>query len=211
MLTKKEKALKERHSGKPANPPISGYGLFAATMMKSHDIDHNLGTNRMKIISNLWSQCSPQEKAEYSQKAKQMKEQYKVNYANYLSSLPEEENEYDMKNRLRKRHSNEPEPKKVKTETCETDVKLFSGEPKKPPIFVVDFFGEKYHGKKDYREVWKKLPDDQKAGYNRDLVELKETYLKDYETFLKSLSKDDLVAYSQFKKNRERDTLDVSH
>lgn len=202
MLTKREKALMETHSGKPAHPPFSGYSLFSAMMMKSHDIKRNLGPERLRIVSNLWNQCSPYEKAEYSQKSKEMMEQYKMDYANYLNSLPEDERGEEAK----KRTCKAPKVRTFKTEARE---KLFSGEPKKPPIFAADFFGQTYGGRGDYRKAWKKLTDVQKAAYNRDLVELKETYLKDYETFLKTLSQEELVAYSQFKKSRE--AIDEPH
>lgn len=65
-----------------------------------------------------------------------MVEQYKLDFASYLESLPEDKRAEELKNNMPKRkakdaNQNNKKPRKEKKENIDL---LFKGEPKQPPL-----------------------------------------------------------------------------
>lgn len=132
VLTKEEKFLKERLAGKPTKPPMSAYSLFSRLLLKSEEIKQISAKDRMNYIATQWKNCSDEEKKCYREKVAHLLEQYKLEYASYLESLPEEKRDEELQNNLPKRKSkkskegNIPKRRKISND-------IFKSEPVKPP------------------------------------------------------------------------------
>ncbi|XP_071440708.1 nucleolar transcription factor 1-A-like [Hetaerina americana] len=96
VLTKEEKQLKERLAGKPEKPPNSGYSLFSRIMLASDEMKKYNSKGRMLEISKMWKDLSVIDKKKYHDKVQQMIDQYKLEYATYLESLPENERKEEL-------------------------------------------------------------------------------------------------------------------
>ncbi|XP_046383911.1 nucleolar transcription factor 1-A-like [Ischnura elegans] len=96
VLTKDEKQLKERLAGKPEKPPNSGYSLFSRIMLASDEMKKYNSKGRMLEISKMWKDLSAIDKKKYHDKVQQMIDQYKLEYATYLESLPENERKEEL-------------------------------------------------------------------------------------------------------------------
>ncbi|KAG8234923.1 hypothetical protein J437_LFUL015331 [Ladona fulva] len=96
VLTKDEKQLKERLAGKPEKPPNSGYSLFSRIMLASEEMKKYSSKGRMLEISKMWKDLSAIDKKKYHDKVQQMIDQYKLEYATYLESLPENERKEEL-------------------------------------------------------------------------------------------------------------------
>lgn len=132
VLTKEEKILKERVAGKPTKPPMSAYSLFSRMMLQSEEIKQLMVRDRMNYIAMQWKNCSEEEKRVYREKVAHMLEQYKLDYATYLESLPEDKREEELQNNMPKRKAkkldNDAPAKKRKISE-----NAFKNEPCKPP------------------------------------------------------------------------------
>lgn len=60
-------------------------------------------------------------------------EQYKLDFASYLESLPEDKRVEELKNNMPKRKTKETEENTKKTKPMRDDY-LFKGEPRPPPL-----------------------------------------------------------------------------
>jgi hypothetical protein len=114
ILNKEEKALYDKSVGKPEKPPNSGYSLFSRIMLSSEEIKHINHKDRMLQISSMWKNLSMKDKRKYADKVQQvgpikftrflclikqflqMLEQYKLDFATYLESLPPEKREEEL-------------------------------------------------------------------------------------------------------------------
>ncbi|KAJ9586872.1 hypothetical protein L9F63_019554, partial [Diploptera punctata] len=227
VLTKEEKNLKERVAGKPEKPPNSGYSLFSRIMLVSPEIKQVAPKERMSQISKLWKGVSDSEKKKYQEQVNHMLDQYKLEYASYLESLPEDKRQEELLNNQPKRKAaktvkkaiskpNKESKKKVK-EVVEEKT-LYKGEPEPPPVnayqlYLKSFLTEATHIDPEFREkeaprYWQMLPDAEKAKHRKQLNEIKQKYIKDYEKFLKSLSQEQLKDYSLQKASQKKDDDD---
>ncbi|KAF2884838.1 hypothetical protein ILUMI_21315 [Ignelater luminosus] len=241
VLTKEEKTLKERLAGKPIKPPNSAYSLFSRMMLQSEEIKKIPPKDRMKAIADQWKDCTDKEKKQYRERANHLMEQYKLDFASYLESLPEEKRQEELQNNLPKRkvkttsESEETPQKKKKSATTNSNenitennadnntpsnntsnnntpskneedsiAKIFESEPAQPPVSGFALFSKRYHGKVPVEMAWKNLSKLEKKEYEAEVQKLKQKYIKEYEKFLKSLSKEQLTAFSQLKRKRER-------
>lgn len=142
ILTKEEKMIKERQSGKPVKPPNSAYSLFSQLMLKGNDIRDIPPKDRMKTISELWKQCPDDQKDVYRLQVEHLVSQYKLDFATYLETLPEDKRQEELQNNLPKRKLKEnegeaPSPKKAKEDNEQLTVKyqkVFEKEPPEPPM-----------------------------------------------------------------------------
>ncbi|KRT81653.1 hypothetical protein AMK59_5477 [Oryctes borbonicus] len=126
VLTKEEKMLKERMAGKPMKPPNSAYSLFSRMMLQSEEIKEVNPKDRMMYIAEKWKNCTEDERKEYSERILHLREQYKLDFASYLESLPEEKRQEEIRSTLPKRRrtlckTDERELKKKKLETEPTE------------------------------------------------------------------------------------------
>lgn len=96
VLTKDEKLLKERMAGKPVKPPTSVYSLFSQVMLQSEEIKNVQPQQRMTYIANNWRNCSDEDKRIYRERLQHLSEQYKLNFANYLETLPEDKRQEEL-------------------------------------------------------------------------------------------------------------------
>lgn len=114
ILNKEEKAMYDKSVGKPEKPPNSGYSLFSRIMLSSEEIKHINHKDRMLQISSMWKNLSVKDKRKYADKVQQvslivftrffclieqfsqMLEQYKLDFATYLESLPPEKREEEL-------------------------------------------------------------------------------------------------------------------
>uniref|UniRef100_X2B108 HMG box domain-containing protein n=1 Tax=Capitella teleta TaxID=283909 RepID=X2B108_CAPTE len=91
FLTKAEIKIMDKHDGKPERPPPNGYALFTAEqLLLMKDIDNN---QRMQEVSKRWRALSAAAKKSYTTRVKRSMTKYQTDYEEYLSSLPEEEQE----------------------------------------------------------------------------------------------------------------------
>ncbi|XP_069678107.1 nucleolar transcription factor 1-A-like isoform X2 [Periplaneta americana] len=235
ILTKEEKNLKERVAGKPEKPPNSGYSLFSRIMLVSPQIKQVAPKERMSQISKLWKSMSENEKKKYQEQVNHMLDQYKLEYATYLESLPEDKRQEELQNNQPKRKATSSrvitskpvtdtvkEPKKKNREITEEKT-LYKGEPEPPPVnayqlFLKTFMTDASHidpknREKEAPRYWQMLPDADKAKHRKRLNDIKQKYIRDYEKFLKSLSQEQLKDYSLQKaslKKEEEDSSDDS-
>lgn len=124
-------------------------------MLQSEDIKNIDVKDRLNYISRQWKLCSEEEKQEYKERADhvcqiiylnfrfltfyhlQLMEQYKLDFASYLESLPEEKRVEELKNNMPKRKAKDKDTnennKKLQKTKIQDDL-LFKGEPKQPPL-----------------------------------------------------------------------------
>nr|XP_023013556.1 nucleolar transcription factor 1-A-like [Leptinotarsa decemlineata] len=218
LLTKQEQLVKERMSGKPAKPPVSSYNLFARTLLQTEEIKGVPVRDRLVFVSNQWKYCSEEEKKHYKDLFEKQNEQYKIDYAAYLEGLPEEERQLELKKSAPKRLKSEEEktkkePKVQKkaatkkvvvskaTKSVPPEKKVEKKtkklqEPEQPPISPFKYFVTQYKGSEPAANVWKTLTPAEKKVYEAELVKKKQAYILDFEKFLKSMTKDELEAFS---------------
>lgn len=158
ILTKEEVQIKDRVAGKPSKPPGSAYNLYARVLLQSDEIKSIPIRDRLNFVSNQWKNCPDEEKQQYKDlSAKvikflsishlqnffclQLNEKYRLDYASYLETLPEEERKLELQKKLPKRRKSEC----LETEKKEQTVKKKSGrkpiarklvEPEQPPMYV---------------------------------------------------------------------------
>lgn len=61
-------------------------------------------------------------------------EQYKLDFASYLESLPEDKRAEELRNNMPKRKAKDSNLNNKKQKTEQIDDLLFKGEPKQPPL-----------------------------------------------------------------------------
>uniref|UniRef100_A0A1B6CTD5 HMG box domain-containing protein n=1 Tax=Clastoptera arizonana TaxID=38151 RepID=A0A1B6CTD5_9HEMI len=226
VLTKEEKAILEKMSGKPEKPPNSAYSLFSRVMLKSQDIKHlnEPPRNRMQEIARQWKLLPEEDKKKYAEQVQHMLESYKLEFANYLESLPEHKRAEELKKTLPKRKTPTSPAKKTKTEKISKMVEeeavvspeLYEGEPEKPPGTVFELYVQHYQKRNPKlnpvklaskaASQWKSLSGAEKEKYQKKLEQVKTKYLVEYEKFLKTLDEDSLKKYSKFKNEGNKDS-----
>lgn len=228
-LTKEEKTLRERVAGKPDKPPNSGYSLFSRLMLASEHIKEFAPKLRMIEISRMWKNMPDSQKMKYQEQVNHMLDQYKLEYATYLESLPEDKRQEELQNNLPKPRKNataktkavEVEKKKAtKTKASKAKVEntgLFKGEPEPPPkngygLFVKALANAKGHAysEKEAPKLWQMLGESDKQKYRKKLSEMKSKYLQDYDKFLNNLPPDELKKVCARKEALKKEGADAS-
>lgn len=150
ILNKEEKALYDKSVGKPEKPPNSGYSLFSRIMLSSEEIKHINHKDRMMQISSMWKNLSLKDKRKYADKVQQvgsifvhlvfsagpnkithfqMLEQYKLDFATYLESLPPGKRQEELlSNTVRRKPDGVGITKKKVPEKAKAPVKSVSTE-----------------------------------------------------------------------------------
>jgi upstream-binding transcription factor len=192
---------KERALGKPVKPPNSAYALYSRVMLQSEGIKTVHPKDRMNYIAGKWKNCPEEEQNVYRDQVIRLLEQYKQDYQTYLDSLPEEERrklvtQSKRKGRKSGRASGR-KPRKRKTPKKPQPTKLKFTEPEQPPISACKYFATLYKGESDPVQAWKALNTEEKRKYEEELVKKKQAYIVEFEKFLKSLSKEELEAFSR--------------
>ena len=98
VLTKSEKALKDRFEGKPVKPAGTGYQLYSRKMLSS--IQNVDSKSKMSMIAQRWRELSPSKQEEFNADARQQAAQFAERVTKYLDKLPEEEREAARKELL---------------------------------------------------------------------------------------------------------------
>lgn len=88
----------------------------------------------MKIISDLWRRSSNEEKEEYSARAKEMGEQYRKDYADYLESLTVEGSKSELNEREKQASALPLIELSVNVQRVEVSAENEKREPIKPPL-----------------------------------------------------------------------------
>ncbi|CAG0896551.1 unnamed protein product [Darwinula stevensoni] len=89
ILNSEERKMLEEWKGKPATPPNSGYSYFSRMMLDNEEVKKLPNKQRMQEISKFWKELSDEERAIYTNRALQLREEYKLLYASYLESKEE--------------------------------------------------------------------------------------------------------------------------
>nr|WBR79115.1 nucleolar transcription factor 1 [Gryllodes sigillatus] len=229
LLTKEEEKLRERVAGKPEKPPNSGYSLFSRLMLASDHMKDFSPKQRMIEISRMWKNLQETQKKKYQERVNHMLDQYKLEYATYLESLPEDKRQEELQSNLPKARKNvkpkvtgvvegkKPTRTKSNKHPKNETSGLYKGEPEPPPrneyhLFLKTLLQDKSqtYSEKEAPKLWQMLPDADKAKYRKKLSEIKTKYIQDYEKFLNSLSQEELKEYSARKESSKKEHADVS-
>lgn len=132
ILTKEEKLLKERVAGKPTKPPMSAYSLFSRMLLKSDDIKRIPVKERMNYIAIQWKNCSDDDKRVYRDQVAHLLEQYKLDYASYLESLPEDKRDEELQKNVMKRKAKKSNESELMPKKKKMNLDIFKNEPEKP-------------------------------------------------------------------------------
>lgn len=146
LLTKEEIQIKQRLAGKPVRPPQSAYSLFSSEMLQSAEVKQQIPTKqRLTYVSSEWKKKSEEEKQVYKDRVSEKIDKYKIDFANYLKSLPSDQRNSEMLNdtprrkiyKKEKKVTTKNKVKMIKTETTEDEdappKKKFK-EPQQPPM-----------------------------------------------------------------------------
>lgn len=114
---------------------MSAYSLFSRLLMQSEEIKRISAKDRMNYIALQWKGCSEDEKRVYREKVAHMLEQYKLDYASYLESLPEEKRDEELQNNLPKRKAKKADNTEQMPKKRKTKDDIFKNEPAKPPKY----------------------------------------------------------------------------
>lgn len=139
ILTKEERLIKERQSGKPMKPPNSAYSLFSRLMLQGDHVKNIPPKDRMKTISDMWKECPDTQKEIYREQVDHLMSQYKLDFASYLETLSEEKRQEELHNNLPKRKpakegDGEARKGKLESESLSKYQKVFEKEPQEPPM-----------------------------------------------------------------------------
>ncbi|XP_063234942.1 upstream-binding factor 1-like protein 1 [Bacillus rossius redtenbacheri] len=220
VVTKEEKNLAEKAAGKPGKPPNSGYSLFSRIMLMSPEMKQIEAKERMNVISRLWKSLKEEEKLKYRDQAVSMLDQYKLEYASYLESLPEDKQQEELlsNNPKRKppaRPDSRPRQKMPRLDPGATPARaegaplLYKGEPPPPPVNMFKLFVKEFaerarsknvtYSEEEVKRCWQALPAADKERYLEQFRAIKNRYMQEYERFLKGLTQEELKEYSLHK------------
>ncbi|KAK6619621.1 hypothetical protein RUM43_012378 [Polyplax serrata] len=225
VLNKDERNIKERLAGKPIKPPNSAYSLYSRLMLQSDpNVKSKPPKERMAEISKMWKKIPDSQKAHYEKQVHAMQDSYKLEFASYLEGLSPEEREEELKKNQPKRKPGKAEEKAKKkslksrgspsksnsSSKNRERLNLYKGEPEPPPVRVFDVFyqsfltsgsrsGSENDKLKEALRSWNALSEAKKKSFRKVHKELKQKYIRDFETFLKSLSPEELKEFSVMK------------
>ncbi|XP_014246680.1 nucleolar transcription factor 1-A-like isoform X2 [Cimex lectularius] len=219
VLSKEEKSIYQRMEGKPEKPPSSAYSLFSKLKLKDENLKMKYPTpkERLQEIARLWKNVPKIEKDAYAAKLKCLLENYKLEYASYLESLPEDRREEELASNLPKKKAKPETEAKNKINTLFAKSKqkpqknlkeaVLAKEPAQPPqdsyqVFHADMIKMGYP-EKNIVKTWNSMKDSEKDQYRVKLEQLKQKYILDYKQFLSNLTTEELMIYSETKKNRQ--------
>ncbi|KAJ3647767.1 hypothetical protein Zmor_019628 [Zophobas morio] len=192
VITKKERKIKERCSGKPDKPPHGSYHLFSKMILESDEVRNINSKDLMNYVSEKWRACSDEEKNEYKVRVEQLWEDYHQKLEEYLMTLPPEDRDRIREEESRKKYRNEG-----KSPVAKKPPPVKVSKPELPPSTLFKYFLKVYTGDEDATTVWKKLTREEKQPYEQKLNEERQTYIKDYEAYLKTLSREELEKLGQ--------------
>lgn len=230
VLSKEDKQIKDRAAGKPVKPPGSAYNLFASKLLQSDEIKKVPVRDRLVFVSNQWKYCSDDEKKYYKDMYNDLISKYKEEYTAYLGTLPEDERKELLKTNVPKIFKNQIKVSKVKkkkltaaktekksvpktkTKPPENEAPIKQpeklNEPQQPPISPFKYFCSLYTGEEPVSQAWKALTKQQKKQYEEELIQKKKDYIRDFEKFLKSLSEEELEAFSKSRRRAKEEKVE---
>ena len=173
VLKKEEKKLKDRAAGKPTKkPPNSAYSMYSRIMLsKCQKLRELAPKDRMKEIAVRWSAMPDSEKEEYQKKVKYEQDKYKLEYATYLESLPEDERQEELRlnqtkgnppkkaakeadhefeeevnngKTVSKNKTNKASKQDVNVTTKKPEILYYPGEPHQPPVNAFELFVDSF-------------------------------------------------------------------
>jgi upstream-binding transcription factor len=183
VLSKKERMLKDRCSGRPQRPPRTAYHLFTKMMLESDKVQGLNSRHVVNYSAEKWKACTETEKREYKTRVEQMWTIYYARLEEYLMTLPAEE-----RNRVRE----EENARRIESKTTKKASRGKLKKPQAPPTTEYKYFVSLYKGKEDPAQVWDGMADEEKKVYEEELQRERREYIKVYEEFLKSLSREEL-------------------
>uniref|UniRef100_A0A0K8TIC1 HMG box domain-containing protein n=1 Tax=Lygus hesperus TaxID=30085 RepID=A0A0K8TIC1_LYGHE len=222
VLLKEERSLLEKMQGKPDKPPPSAYLLFSSVMLRDPNLQKLTPKERMQETARLWKNVPKVEKEGYQEKVKHLANVYKLEYASYLESLPEDKRKEELANNMPKRRaksSSSNSAKKLKTEIKSSDEKprlpleeLVKKQPVPPPKDAYALFCQDYkdYPEKEIRKSWDALLEAPRNKLEARVEKLKQQYILDMRKFLKSLDPEDLQIYSAYKAGMDHQSPDVN-
>ncbi|XP_044263332.1 nucleolar transcription factor 1-like [Tribolium madens] len=190
LLTKNERRIKDRASGKPQKPPKGPYQLFLKLMMETEEIRKINSRELINYVSDKWRACSEEEKNEYRTRVDQMWAEYDTKLEEYILTLPPGKRDQIREEESRWKHKSPTVvPKQV---TRDKKPKKHFEKPSMPPSNEYKFFLSVYKGKENPDMVWKAMTKKEKEILGEKLEEVRRKYIADYEVYLKSLSREEL-------------------
>ncbi|XP_030748512.1 nucleolar transcription factor 1-like [Sitophilus oryzae] len=215
FLSREELNLKDKLAGKPKKPPTTAYSLFMSTVMQSEEIANIPIKERMNYCSVKWKHMNDEEKDQYRTQLIDINVQYQEKFKAYLDSLPEDKRQAEiLLNAPKKKVPEKSSSSKKKHSTKKSSglTKKKKSPPKKkvlvnptpPPRSMYKYFLEKYEGDNP-KEAWKTLDPNEKEKYEKELTTLKDKYIKDFEAYLKSLTKEELAVFSASRKQQSNE------
>lgn len=210
VLSKDEVHLRDRLLGKPEKPPNSAYSVFSKMMLQSEEIKQINSKERMNFIATQWKNSNDDFKDIYKKLQIELQEKYNKEYEKYVESLPEEKRLMEQKKTKKRKNENEDGNKKAPSKNNKKSKKL--QEPETPPLSAIRYFANEFkYDPKTAKKKWKALSPEEREQYEKKLMKIKKDYILQFEKFLTSLSKTELVEYSNNKKTTQFDDefLDV--
>lgn len=191
-ITKAEQIIKSRVLGEPKRPPLTAFSVFHNMIYKTEEFRHMQMKECLRYTSEKWKVCPEEEKAEYKTRLSQMWDDYYIKYDHYLLTLPPAQRDKARQEcTWKKRIQNQKKTIKVKDSKVKKNKKV--KKPTPPPVTDYKYFLSVYDGREDPAHAWKNLDTTSKQMYIEELAEKRRKYIGEYERYLKSLSKEELL------------------
>ncbi|XP_066158008.1 nucleolar transcription factor 1-B-like [Euwallacea fornicatus] len=219
FLTREEIQLKDKLAGKPKKPPSTAYGLFISMTLQSSEVVDIPHKERWNYTSIKWKAMTDEEREQYKQLLIQVQEQYQKDFETYLQSLPNDKRQEEIMKNLPKKRKKATTPrastsgakrkssstKSQPSRTKKSDSPAKVENPIPPPRSAFKYFVEKQKSDNP-KEAWKNLSAADKEKFEEELSVIKEKYIKDFEAYLKSLTKDELADFCAKRSSQEEYT-----
>ncbi|XP_046673194.1 nucleolar transcription factor 1-A-like [Homalodisca vitripennis] len=223
VISKEENLILDRLAGKPEKPPNSAYSLFSKLMLQDKHANHVEGEpkNRMREVALKWKEIPDDQKKTYAETVQHMHESYKLDFANYLESLPEDKKAEELAKLQPKKRTSKTKQKSSKKGSSRSKSPtrvLFKNEPEKPPVTAWDLYKIEFAKKnsslpnktacKRAALMWKNLSKSELDKYKKKHDKMKKQYMIEFEAFLKTLDEKELKEYSALKTAKIGEELD---
>ncbi|XP_065222258.1 nucleolar transcription factor 1-like [Planococcus citri] len=198
LISKRDKNILNHVSGKPEKPAGNGYSLYSRESLQNGSLKDIDSKSRLAEIAKRWKALAQSERDSYDSRAKQMMNEYKIKYQQYLDTLSPEK-------RILEQESTQPKRKKPESKEAPKSKKKKVTEPEKPPENAFELFKEKNKNEWNSKSAaemenqaklkWKKLSNADKKSYAEQVENLKRSYVTKLSQYLKFCPPEKLQEY----------------
>jgi len=183
-VTKEERALLDKVSGKPARPAGSPYVMFLQDTLPT--LKHHQPKNRMAVVSRMWSELEEEKRAVYQEKFNATQKEYRQALVNY------EMKPFRKAAAKRKREDSTGDPAESATNEASNDAFAFFTKVVGPALQSATPSGGSDGGSekgadeelaKRLIDIWEKLTEEQKKIYESRPPTEKESVSEDFLDF----------------------------